>query len=105
MLAFLVSVAMRDPEHNTPTTDWEFRRLDPEHVRIVYTRGAPIPADEVRVTVDGIDRYPDCTGQLTEGTAGTVDAPSGSVVRVYWTGETGDRTLLASWHGSATVTP
>lgn len=99
MVVLLVFVATHVPTSEAPSVEWGFQRLDSSHVRITHRGGATVDADRIRVTVDGVDRYPGWSDQLDSGDSGTISAVRGSEVVVYWLPPSGGRRELATWAG------
>jgi hypothetical protein len=70
--------------------------MNATHVQITHDGGEPVSASELIVTVDGIERRVTWSGLIRQGDSGVVRGDRQQVVRLYWTGGPGDRSLLAS---------
>lgn len=79
---------------DTPDVDWTIDRVNESAVRITHAGGDSLQSANIVVTVDGVIRHAGWPEQVTEGDSGIVHAEAGAIVRLYWTGGRGDRSLL-----------
>ncbi|WP_459194646.1 hypothetical protein [Halosimplex sp. J119] len=79
-----------------PDVNWTVERVDDTSVSVTHAGGEPVPAEEVRVTVDSVSRSTDWDGMVTENESAVVDASEGSLVRIVWNGGRGDRERMHS---------
>lgn len=79
-----------------PDANWSIERVNDSHVRVTHAGGQPVRTENLRVTVDSLERSTDFTDPVTPGENATVDASDGSMVRVVWNGGRGDRLIMAS---------
>jgi hypothetical protein len=88
-----------DPPEDDPAPggNWSVERVNDSTVQVTRTGGEPVPADEVRVTVDGVRRNADWTDPVVSGSSTAFDASEGALVRVVWVGGRGNRATLRQW--------
>jgi hypothetical protein len=99
-VGILILAAMNVPSQRSadePEVDWALTRTNATHVQITHDSGEPVPASELIVTVNGFERRVTWSGLISQGDSGVVRGDRQQVVRLYWTGGLGDRSLLASW--------
>lgn len=85
--------------------NWSFERVDATHVRVTYAAGEPIPASEVVVTVDGVERQAEWPDPIRDGDSVAVPAIEGKVVRVHLVAGRGERRTVATWPREGNGTP
>jgi hypothetical protein len=88
-----------DPPADDPSPDgnWSVERVNESHIQITRTDGEPIPADEMQLAIDGVQRNVDWTDPVVPGASITVTANEGVRVRVVWAGGRGNRATLETW--------
>ncbi|MEF8885502.1 MAG: hypothetical protein V5A44_10325 [Haloarculaceae archaeon] len=88
-----------DPPEDDPAPggNWTLERVNDTHVEITRDSGEPIPADELQMAVDGVQRNPDWTDPVVPGSSVVVDASEGTLVRIVWVGGRGNRATLRQW--------
>lgn len=92
----VVALNFAPPEGDgAPDADWTVERVNDSAVRITHAGGEPVRTDEIRVTVDSLERDADWTDPVTADESTTVPANEGSLVRVVWNGGRGDREVMA----------
>jgi hypothetical protein len=99
-IGILILAGMNAPSQQSadePEINWTLNRMNATYVQITQDGGEPVSASELIVTVDGIERRVTWTGLIRQGDSGVVKGDRQQVVRLYWTGGLGDRSLLASW--------
>lgn len=81
---------------DAPAAEFRFQQINDTHVRVAHAGGEPISADDVVVTVDGVQRQVTWDSDtLRKGDDVVVEASSGSLVRVFWDAGEGNRERLA----------
>jgi len=88
-----------DPPEDDPAPggNWSVERVNDSHIQITRTDGEPIPADQLQLAIDGVQRNVDWTDPVVPGASVTVPANDGVRVRVVWIGGRGNRATLDSW--------
>lgn len=81
----------------SPQVDWSISRVDDAHVDIAHAGGEPVDADQLVVSVAGVERAVGRSDRLTEGEEFRVPARSGQEVRLFWVAGRDERLLLARW--------
>lgn len=80
-----------------PQADWTISRVDEGQVAITHAGGEPVDADELVVSVAGVERATGRSDRLTEGESIQVPARAGQEVRLFWVAGRDERLLLARW--------
>jgi len=103
VVAVVVAVAVLALNFNPPEDDpapggnWSVERVNDSHIQISRTDGEPVPADELQLAIDGVQRNVDWTDPVVPGASVTIAANDGVRVRVVWVGGRGNRATLESW--------
>lgn len=87
-----------DGDDTAPDADWSVERVNDTYVRLTHAGGEPVRTEDLRVTVDSVERQ----GTTWENPVGPDDstlvaASEGTRVRVVWLGGRGNRVVMDSW--------
>jgi len=85
----------RPADNPEPGGNWSIERVDQSTVEVTRTDGEPVSPEDIVVTVDGVRRNAEWTDPIVPGSAVTVDASEGTLVRIVWTSGRGERERLA----------
>jgi FlaG/FlaF family flagellin (archaellin) len=80
-----------------PDAEWSLERVNDSHVRITHAGGDPVPAAELVITVDGLQRNEEWSGVVTPEESAVVRASERELVRIYWDAGRGERELFTQW--------
>ena len=80
-----------------PQTEWSISRVDEGHVAITHAGGEAVDAEQLVVSVAGVERGPGRSDRLTEGDSFQVPARAGQEVRLFWVAGRDERILLTRW--------
>jgi FlaG/FlaF family flagellin (archaellin) len=96
LFAVVVLALNFDPPDSAdaPETEWAVERVNDSHVRVTHAGGDPVPTENLRVTVDSLERITDFSDPVTPDENTTVPASEGSLVRIVWNGGRGDRVIM-----------
>lgn len=80
-----------------PQADWTISRIDQGHVELTHAGGEPVDAENLVVSVAGVERSPGRSDRLTEGDSIQVPARTGQQVSLFWVAGRDERLLLERW--------
>jgi hypothetical protein len=98
VVAGLAATTASDRAADIPEAEWTADRINGTHVRIAHAGGEAVAAEKLLVRVEGYRRRAAWAGVVTEGDSTAIEASSGQVIRLKWTGSSPNvEDELARW--------